>query len=74
MAEIVSVRFRQKGKSYYFDPGSLTLHAGDKVIVETAKGLEIGETSQVNHQIEDEKLVAPLRQVVRVATEEEMPG
>ncbi|MCD8087987.1 MAG: stage 0 sporulation family protein [Oscillospiraceae bacterium] len=69
MTEIVSIKFRNRGKLYFFSPGGLTLQAGDSVIVETAKGLEMGNVLQGNHTIPNERVVAPLRPVVRVATE-----
>ena len=72
MIEIVSIRFKNRGKSYYFAPNGLQVHAGDKVIVETAKGLEIAEASQGNHMVEDTAVVQPLRPVVRLATADDL--
>ena len=69
MTEIVSVRFNERGKAYFFDPAGLTIEKGSKVVVETAKGLEYGECSQGNHQVDDENVVQPLRSVVRIATD-----
>ena len=69
MTEIVSIRFNERGKAYFFDPAGLTIEKGCKVVVETAKGLEYGECSQGNHQVDDENVVQPLRSVVRIATE-----
>ena len=71
MAEVVSIKFRNRGKSYYFDPAGLTLKAGDLVVVETSKGLEIGTVIQGNHQVDDSRVVAPLRQVARAATDDD---
>ncbi|MCD8321270.1 MAG: hypothetical protein LUC89_00100 [Oscillospiraceae bacterium] len=69
VTEIVSIKFRNRGKLYYFAPGGLTLQAGESVIVETAKGLEMGNVLQGNHTIPNDRVVPPLRPVVRVATE-----
>ncbi len=71
MQEVVSIKFRNRGKSYFFDPAGLTLKAGDMAVVETSKGLEIGTVIQGNHSVEDEQVVAPLRPVARAATEDD---
>ena len=71
MTEIIGVRFQNSGKAYYFDPGGLQVAPGESVIVETAKGLEIGRCTQGNTVVEDAEVVQPLRAVVRVATEED---
>lgn len=68
MTEVVSVKFKNRGKIYFFSPGQITVSDGDDVIVETAKGLEIAHCVQGNHEVEDDCVVQPLRQVVRVAT------
>ena len=67
MTEIVSVRFNDKGKVYFFDPVGITVAAGENVIVETAKGIEYGECTHGNHMVDDSMVVAPLRPVVRIA-------
>ena len=72
MIEIVSIRFKNRGKSYYFAPNGLQVRSGDKVIVETAKGLEIAEASQGNHMVEDTAVIQPLRPVVRMATADDL--
>ena len=72
MVEIVSIKFKTGGKSYYFSPGSIRLTAGTRVIVETAKGLEIAECVRGNHMVEDTSVVQPLRPVVRVATAQDL--
>lgn len=72
MTEVISVKFARRGKSYFFDPGDLKIETGDKVIVDTAKGLDIGECSAGNHSVEDESIVKPLRGVVRLATEADL--
>ena len=69
MTEIVSVRFSNRGKSYFFAPNGLTVNKGAHVVVETAKGLEYGECTRGNRMVDDGSIVAPLRPVVRIATE-----
>ncbi len=71
MTEVVSIKFRNRGKTYYFDPAGLELATGDEAVVETSKGLEIGTVARGNHQVEDEQVVPPLRPVARVATEDD---
>ena len=66
MTEVVSIKFRNRGKTYYFDPAT-----GDEAVVETSKGLEIGTVARGNHQVEDEQVVPPLRPVARAATEDD---
>lgn len=68
MAKVVGVRFRKAGKTYYFDPGSLNLYTGAKVIVETARGLEMGDVVLGEKEVPGEELVQPLKQVIRTAT------
>ena len=68
MTEVVSVQFRGRGKSYFFDPAGITASRGDLLVVETSKGLELGECTQGNHVVEDSAVVQPLRSVVRAAT------
>ena len=72
MTEVISVKFKNHGKSYYFAPGKSSVAAGDCVVVETAKGLELAECCRGNHQVEDNTVVQPLRPVVRVATESDL--
>ncbi len=69
MTEVISVRFKNKGKVYYFDPNGVTAQKGDNVIVETAKGLEFAECVTGNHEVEDNAVHPPLRPVERLATE-----
>ena len=71
MPEVVNVRFRSKGKAYFFDPAGTVPHAGDYVIVETAKGLELGECVRGAHFVEETAIVPPLRPVIRIATEDD---
>ena len=68
MTEVVSIRFKPGGKSYYFDPRGVRLNIGDSAIVETAKGLEFGECTRGNYMVEDDKIIPPLRAVIRIAT------
>ena len=72
MVNVISVRFRQAGKIYYFNPGELKIEAGDHVVVETARGIEYGEVVFGNHQVEDENVIQPLKEVIRVATDEDI--
>lgn len=69
MTKVVGVRFRNAGKIYYFDPAKLNIVAGAHVIVETARGVEMGTVISVPKQVEDERVVQPLKSVIRIATE-----
>ncbi|MBQ2158059.1 MAG: stage 0 sporulation family protein [Oscillospiraceae bacterium] len=71
MAEVISVRFKNKGKVYFFDPAGVTAKQGDSLVVETAKGLEFAECVAGNHQVDDAAVRAPLRPVIRLATAED---
>ena len=71
MIQIIGVRFRQAGKVYYFDPAGLEIKQGDHVIVETARGVEYGYVVLGCREVEDEKVVQPLKAVMRVATAED---
>ncbi|MGI9860962.1 stage 0 sporulation family protein [Moorella naiadis] len=68
MITVVGVRFKKTGKVYYFDPGEMELQQGDQVIVETARGLELGEVVITPRQVEETEVVQPLRPVLRRAT------
>ncbi len=72
MARIVGVHFRNAGKVYYFDPKGLDVHMGDKLIVETARGLEMGSATLPPQEIPDDQVGKPLKDVVRLATEEDL--
>lgn len=72
MAEIVGVRFKEVGKVYYFDPDGVSLKKGDRVIVETARGIECGEIAMDNRIVDDEEIVHPLKMIIREATEEDL--
>ena len=67
MKNIVGVRFKKLGKIYFFNPKYLKVKKGDKVIVETAQGEEYGEVVIPNRYVEDEKIIEPLKKVVRLA-------
>lgn len=68
MAEIVGVVFRGGVKVYHFDPAGLELSRGDRVVVQTISGPEIGRVVEPTHTVDDSELPAPLKKVVRVAT------
>lgn len=72
MTEIIGVRFKNVGKTYYFSPGERQLTLGDRVIVETARGVECGSVVIQNRRVEDDKIVAPLKTVIRVAEEKDL--
>ncbi len=72
MAEVIGVRFKEVGKVYYFDPDGTPLKVGDRVIVETARGIECGEVAMENRQIADDELVKPLKPLIRIATQEDL--
>ena len=69
MTTVISVRFRNGTKSYYFDPKGLNIQTNQDVVVETAQGTEFARCVKGNHEVEDEAVVQPLRGVVRIATE-----
>lgn len=69
MARIIGVRFRTAGKIYYFDPLRFSVKRGDHVIVETARGVEYGTVVGEPREVDDKKVVQPLKPVLRVATE-----
>ncbi|BCS81987.1 PSP1 domain-containing protein [Anaerocellum diazotrophicum] len=71
MAEVVGVRFKKAGKIYWFDPNNIDLKAGDDVIVETVRGIEMGKVMIEKREVPDEEIVQPLKKVVRKATEED---
>ncbi|MBQ8559612.1 MAG: stage 0 sporulation family protein [Tyzzerella sp.] len=71
MTRVIGVRFRQAGKVYYFSPGKLHIKKGDKVIVETARGVEFGRVVSGPREVPDEEIMQPLKSVIRIATEED---
>ena len=72
MAEVIGVRFKNTGKVYYFDPGQEKLSCGERVIVETARGVECGEVAMANREVNDSTIVQPLRKLVRKATKDDL--
>lgn len=71
MVKVIGVRFRSVGKIYYFDPQGMTISRGQHVIVETARGIEYGQVVLGNTDVSEEKVVPPLKSVLRVATPED---
>ncbi len=72
MATVIGVRFKKAGKVYYFDPDGIWPRPGDNVIVETARGVEIGEVVTGSRSVNDAQIVTPLKKVVRIANEEDV--
>ena len=68
LKNIIGVRFKKLGKIYFFNPRNLHIKKGDKVIVETTQGEEIGEVVIPNRHVDDEKIIGPLKKVLRIAT------
>ena len=71
MTKVIGVRFRKAGKVYYFSPGDNEIKNGDHVIVETARGVEYGYVVLGSHEVEDKKVVQPLKPVLRMASPED---
>ena len=72
LVEIIGVRFKESGKTYYFEPNGCTARRGDAVIVETARGPEFGEVWLPNHTVKETDIVPPLRPVIRLADEKDV--
>ena len=72
MAEIIGVRFKEVGKIYYFDPNGGSYREGEAVIVETARGTECGTVAIPNREVEQSRVVKPLKKVTRPATQEDL--
>ena len=72
MAVVIGVRFKDVGKVYYFDPGEEMLKKGDKVIVETARGIECGEVAMENRDVAEESIIHPLKKMIRKANEADL--
>lgn len=68
---VIGVRFRKAGKIYFFDPAGLTIEQGNNVIVETARGVEYGSVVIGARDVEESKIVQPLKAVIRIATPED---
>lgn len=71
MKKVIGVRFRTAGKIYFFDPKDYEIKRGDHVIVETARGVEYGTVVGDIKEVEDDKVVQPLKQVIRIANEKD---
>lgn len=71
MTKVIGVRFRKTGKIYYFDPAGFDIETGQHVIVETARGVEYGHVVLGVREVEDNKVIQPLKPVIRVATPED---
>lgn len=71
MTVVVGVRFRDRGKIYYFDPVDIQVNIGDRVLVETVRGIEMGNITMAAKDVPESKLVLPLKKVLRVATPED---
>ena len=72
MKNIIGIRFKKLGKIYFFNPKGLKVKKGDKVIVETTQGEELAEVLIPNRYVEDEKIIAPLKKVVRIANKRDI--
>lgn len=72
MTEVISVKFKDSGKAYFFASAGVSAKEGDRVIVEMQSGKEMGTVSEGNHSVEDDQIVKPLRKVLRIATEKDM--
>ena len=72
MAEIIGVRFKEVGKVYYFDPIGMELNIGDKVIVETSRGVECGTVAIPNKEVNDKSIVHPLKTIIRCADKSDL--
>lgn len=72
MANIIGVRFKAVGKVYYFDPLDFNVKKNNYVIVETARGIEIGEVVFENRNIDDDEIVKPLKPIIRIANEKDL--
>ncbi len=72
MLKIIGVRFKSVGKVYYFDPQGKDVKQGDKVIVETARGVECGEVAVADREIDESTFNNPIKPIIRIATDDDM--
>lgn len=72
MAVVIGVRFKEVGKIYYFDPEQEKFEIGDKVIVETARGVECGLVAIANKEVSEEQIVHPLKKIIRPADNDDL--
>ena len=70
--EIVGINFREAGKIYYFSPSGKSLSVGERVIVDTARGVEIGTVKIANKTVDPSDIIPPLKKIIRVATEDDL--
>ena len=71
MVKVAGVRFKPAGKVYFFDPDGLDIHTGSFVVVETARGVEFGTVTSDIKELPEDKIVAPLKKMVRLATKDD---
>ena len=71
MTEVISVKFKETGRAYYFSPAGNDVKVGDKVIVETQNGNEFGVVSEANHKVDDQNVVKPLKKMLRFANDKD---
>lgn len=71
MIKVVGIKFKDAGKLYYFSPGENKVELGDNVIVETARGLEFGKVTMAETEVKESELVAPLKNIIRIANEKD---
>jgi len=72
MAEVIGVKFKEVGKVYYFDPEGVKVPEGAWVVVKTARGVECGIVAMANKDVSDNEIVKPLKNIVRIATKEDI--
>lgn len=72
MTQVISIKFKDDGAVYYFDPDNKNYKTGSYAIVETSQGIECGIVSEGNHEVEDESIVKPLKKALRVATDADL--
>ncbi|MBR0466075.1 MAG: stage 0 sporulation family protein [Clostridia bacterium] len=72
MTQVISVKFNNAGRSYYFDPGDIDFKVGDMAVVETANGMACVNVTKENHTVQDEEVVSPLKKVIRKADENDL--
>lgn len=70
--KVVGIRFKSAGKKYYFDPNNIDLTVGDYAVVETVRGIELGEVIEAIKEVDEDELIASLKPIVRKATEEDI--
>lgn len=72
MTEVISLKFKEGGRIYYFSPNGIEFKNGDMAVVETANGLSIGTVSKANHTVEDDSITTPLKNCLRKANESDI--